>query len=169
MNEKCLRTYEVNLLKGQLPCWLLDYPLAMTFGSDTDDTIFLSSILRLRLWKLLFRYWDWDWDLEIKIFDTDTETETWKSQFSILRLRLIPESLTILRLILRLLLHRTMKFQLRLILRLCNLKNRYWDWDWDLGMWKIDTDTETETQGCEKSIPILRLRPASLTISRRYR
>ena len=118
----------------------------------TDDTIFLSSILRLRLWKLLFRYWDWDWDLVIKIFDTDTETETWESQFLILRLRLIPESLTILRLILRLLPHRTMKFQLRLILsilkfeksisKLRDVKNRYWDWD--SGMWKIDTDTETE-------------------------
>ena len=158
--------YHQLLAGDSFPCQQRE-PRSSSRGSiaDTDDTIFLSSILRLRLWKLLFRYWDWD--LEIKIFDTDTETETWKSQFSILRL--IPESLTILRLILRLLLHRTMKFQLRLILRLCNLKNRYWDWDWDLGMWKIDTDTETETQGCEKSISILRLRPASLTISRRYR
>ena len=121
--------------------------------TETWNSFLLILILIPRLEILSYRYWYWYWDFRILLNDTDTET--------------IPESIMILILILRLLLHRAMKFQLRLKLRLCNLKNRYWDWD--LGMWKIDTDTETETQGCEKPIPILRLRPASLKISRRYR
>ena len=72
------------------------------FNTETKTLEAFISILRLRHEYQNFR--SWDWDMEIKIFDTDTETETWKSQFSILRL--IPESLMIL----RLLLHRATTF-----------------------------------------------------------